>query len=109
MTERIKENRDFRRIYSRGKSFVSSSAVAYVSPNRRNVTRLGVTCSKKIGSAVVRNRAKRVLRAAFAAIEDRVTPGYDIILVARSSTAERKSTKVSVSLTELFSQAGIMK
>ena len=51
----LKENRDFRRLYTRGKSFVSPSLVTYVMKNRRSGgIRVGITTSKKIGNAVTR-------------------------------------------------------
>lgn len=87
----IKKNTDFRRLYRRGKTFVTPSAVAYVLPNRAKVQRLGITAGKKIGGAVVRNRAKRRLRAVFHNyLKDNDLCGrcYDVILVARVRTAE---------------------
>ena len=64
----LKENRDFRRLYTRGKSFVSPSLVTYVMKNRRSGgIRVGITTSKKIGNAVTRSRARRVIREAFRA------------------------------------------
>lgn len=68
MTEivKIKENRDFRRIYSKGKSFVSPVLVTYVLKNRTKNVRYGITTSKKTGNAVQRNRSRRIIRAAFA-------------------------------------------
>lgn len=107
MTERIKEHRDFRRLYAKGKSLVARDVVVYVAKGRRDKTRMGVTVGKKIGCAVRRNRAKRVLRAAFSAVESRLIPGYDYILVARSVTPDRKSTQVTESLERLLSDAGM--
>jgi len=107
MSERIKEHRDFCRLYRNGKSFVARDVVVYLAPNRRNKLRVGVAVGKKIGGAVRRNRAKRVLRAAFFALEEAVAPGYDILLVARSVTPDRKSGEVCASLQELLKSAGV--
>ena len=60
----IRENRDFVRLYKRGKSQVDPLLVTYALKSRRSCTRVGVTASKKVGGAVQRNRAKRVIRAA---------------------------------------------
>ena len=107
MTERIKEHRDFMRLYRKGQNLVARDAVVYLMPNRRKNTRLGVAVGKKIGCAVRRNRAKRVLRAAFFGLEERIAPGYDILLVARSVTPDRKSTEVAETLKTLFAAAGV--
>lgn len=108
MTERIKEHRDFRRLYAKGKNLVAKDVVIYVAKGRRNRTRMGVAVGKKIGCAVRRNRAKRVLRAAFSAVEQQLIPGYDYILVARSVTPYHKSTQVEESLRQLLSQEGLL-
>ena len=108
MAERIKENRDFRRIYNKGTALVSPCAVVYFHKNRFSKNRLGVACSKKTGKAVSRNRAKRVLRAAFAQVDTDIVPGYDFILVARSVTAEKKSMQVALSIREMLDKAGLI-
>jgi ribonuclease P protein component len=87
-------NRDFRRVYSRGQSAVSPILVTYITPNRMSVNRVGITASKKIGNAVKRNRAKRIIRAAFNQIKDGLNNGYDIVFVARGSTVSSSSNKV---------------
>ncbi len=62
--------------------------------NPKGDTRLGITTSKKIGNAVVRNRARRVLREA-ANVSLPQDLGYDVVLVARSKTAGVKSTELA--------------
>ncbi|MBR7133894.1 MAG: ribonuclease P protein component [Clostridia bacterium] len=104
---KIKENRDFRRIYGRGKSFVSPYAVVYLLKNRANNIRLGITAGKKVGGAVARNRAKRVIRAAFSGCLPQLMCGYDFIIVARPRILTVKSTVVEASLRKLFISAGV--
>jgi ribonuclease P protein component len=59
-------------------------------PGVEDTVRVGYTASRKVGNAVVRNRAKRRLRAAAARIlAERGRPGTDYVLVARATTAER--------------------
>lgn len=108
MTERIKANRDFRRLYAKGKVFVSHSFVMYVLKNRKESTRVGVTCSKKIGNAVRRNRSKRVLREAFRSIVNEIPAGYDFIIVARSATADKKSCLIAEKMRKTLVTAGII-
>ena len=82
-TTSIKENREFRRMYSKGKSGVSPYLVVYCRKNRREYNRLGITVGVKLGHAVVRNRIRRRLREIFRLSQDRMKQGYDIIIVAR--------------------------
>jgi ribonuclease P protein component len=107
-TYTLKTNNDFRRIYSKGKSFVNSGVVVYISRNRIGSNRVGLTVGKKIGNAVKRNRAKRVMREAFMQLENSLKNGYDIVLVARGRTVFLKSTEVTRLLNILFIKAGIL-
>ena len=83
----IKENYEFRRLYSKGNSAVTPSLVMYCQKNGRGHNRLGVTVSTKLVHAVVRNRARRRLRELFRLSQDRMVQGYDVLLVARGKTA----------------------
>ena len=86
-TYTVKENYEFRRMYAKGRSGVSSCLVVYFRPNRRGHNRLGVTVSTKLGGAVVRNRVRRRLREIFRLAQPRMKQGYDVILVARNRAA----------------------
>ncbi|HJB42350.1 MAG TPA: ribonuclease P protein component [Candidatus Gemmiger avicola] len=103
----LNKNRDFTRIYARGKSYVHPHLVLYVAKNRLGAPRIGLTATKKVGGAVQRNRARRVMRAALAEHLSPNCGGYDIILVARARTPHLKSTQVSRTLAALLQRAGL--
>ncbi len=93
-TEIIKENKDFSNAYKKGR-FVSCRIVTcYYRQNKLPVNRMGITASKKLGNAVTRNRAKRMIRAAYRLAEKDFPIGYDLIFVARNDIAERKSRDI---------------
>ena len=105
----LTRNNDFRRAYAKGKSFAGYSLIVYVVKNRAGGTRIGITSSKKIGNAVQRNRARRVIRAAVDAVLPPQGVGrYDIVLVARACTAGQKSTQVAGVLHKLLKKAGLL-
>lgn len=79
----LKKNHEFKRLYNKGKSAVSGCAVVYCRQNGRKENRLGVTVSTKIGGAVQRNLIRRRLKEIYRLSEDRVSSGYDIVIVAR--------------------------
>ena len=106
---KLKENRDFRRVYNKGKSFVSPYFVLYMNKNRFGDTRLGLTVGKKIGNAVKRNRAKRVITAAFSTVCPHISEGYDFVIVARTRMLNVKSTEVTSSLTKILQSIGVLK
>ncbi|WP_294497174.1 ribonuclease P protein component [uncultured Gemmiger sp.] len=103
----ICKNKEFSRVYARGKSYVHPQLVLYVAKNRVGHTRIGLTATKKVGGAVQRNRARRVMRAALAEHLDPNIGGYDVILVARAVTPKLKSTQVSRTLAKLLRAAGL--
>ena len=105
----LKENRDFQRLYKRGKSFVSPLIVTYIFKNKSNNIRYGITTGKKIGNAVRRSRARRVIRAAFREIYPDLESGFDIVFVARGKTAFVKSTQIKTAMAYHFRQAQLYK
>ena len=103
----LKLNHIFRRLYSTG-GFANGMLVLYARPNRLGVNRVGITTGKKLGHAVVRNRARRRLREVYRLNEALFKSGYDIVVVARHKciTADfQKLTKAYLSLAE---KAGIL-
>lgn len=83
----VKENYEFRRIYRKGRSAVSPYFVVYCQKNRAGASRLGVTVSKKLGHAVVRNRVRRRIREIYRLNRDKMRPGWDVIVVGRGRSA----------------------
>ena len=106
---KIKENWVFRRAYSRGKTYVCPAFVVYVMKNRCGGVRLGITAGKKIGGAVQRNRAKRVITAAFRECMPRIAEGYDFVIVARTRILAVKSTEAMQMLEKQLEAAGVLK
>lgn len=103
----ICRNTEFARAYRRGKSFVHPCLVLYVNKNRLGRTRLGITATKKIGKAVVRNRARRVIRAALYKTLPPEVGGFDLVFVARGRTPWCKSTQLEPVVRQLLTQAGL--
>ena len=93
-TVTIKENREFRRMYGRGRSAVTPCLVLYCRPNRLGHNRLGVTVSTKLGGAVVRNRARRRLREVYRLAQPDMRQGYDVVIVARSRSVSAPYPKL---------------
>ncbi len=79
-------NYEFQRLYRRGKSQVRPTLVLYAAKGRKDEVRLGITAGKKVGNAVLRNRAKRRIRELFRTYKPDIKRGVDICIVARSAT-----------------------
>ncbi len=106
--ETLKTNIDFRRAYSRGKSYTNPALVLYVRKNRAGSCRIGITASKKIGNAVERNRARRVIREAFRQINLPLKCNYDLVFVARTKTVHKKSTDIYNIMLPMLINAGVI-
>ncbi len=83
----LKLNHIFRRLYATAGQ-ANGLLVLYAKKNRLGQNRIGITVSKKLGGAVVRNRVRRRLREVYRLNEDRFLPGYDIVVVARSRAVD---------------------
>jgi len=94
-TEIINQNRDFQLCYRKGSCVVSQNVILYARPNRLPVNRLGITTSRKIGNAVRRSRARRIIRQAWRENELSAPVGLDIVIVARPHITEIDSNVLS--------------
>ena len=105
----LKENYEFRRLYQKGASAVSGGVVMYCRKNKLGHNRLGITVSVKLGHAVVRNRARRRLREVYRLNADKLSQGWDIILVARGRTARMPWKDLNDSFLRLCGKLGLMR
>ena len=108
---RLSRSGDFERAYRRGRSVASRHFVLYVFPRgHADEPRVGISVSRRLGGAVVRNRVKRLLREALRARGDQLERGHDYVVVARPDAgplAERDGLAgFETAVTELLHAAG---
>ncbi len=82
--ETLKNNREFKNVYKRGKSNVTKDFVVYTLKNRLKQNRVGFTTSKKLGCAVNRNRIRRRVKEVFYSYKLNTKNSYDIVVVCRN-------------------------
>ena len=104
----LKLNHIFRRLYATS-GHANGYLVLYARPNRTGGNRIGLTVSKKLGCAVVRNRVRRRLREVYRLNEDRFLPGWDIVVVARSRCISAEFGKLTQAYLSLAEKAGILR
>ena len=103
----LKLNHIFRRLYS-SSGHANSYLVLYARKNHSASNRVGVTVSKKLGCAVVRNRVRRRLREVYRLSEAKFAPGWDIVVVARSRCIKADFDKLTSAYLSLAEKAGIL-
>ena len=79
--ERIRRRAEFQEAYERGVRIHGRFATLFVLNNQRTVGRLGIAATKKLGGAVQRNRAKRLIREVFR--RNNIAPGFDVVVVPK--------------------------
>ncbi|TME44124.1 MAG: ribonuclease P protein component [Chloroflexi bacterium] len=80
--------------------------VLYIAPNELEGTRVGITVSRRVGNAVVRNRVRRRLREALRARFSHLSPGSDVLVVARPASAQATWAELNAALDTLLQRAG---
>ena len=103
----LKLNHIFRRLYHSGGQ-ANSYLVLYARPNRLTTNRMGITVGKKLGKAVIRNRVRRRLREIYRRNEAQFTPGWDIVVVARSRCVGADFSKMENAYLSLAAKAGLL-
>lgn len=92
------KNKDFRRLYYRGSYRASPLVITYAVKSKQPALRFGITASKKVGNAVQRNRARRLIKEAFYSLcfhhEKFPDAGYDFVFIARSACVHAKMQQV---------------
>jgi len=118
----VTENQLYVKTYSKGKRFNGNFVRVYVlkdlkakkvmraNPEKKYINRLGITVSKKNGTAVVRHRIKRIIRAGYRSIESEglLKTGYLVIIAAKNEAAEVKSTDIERELRYGFSKLDML-
>jgi|SRR6478609_5781503 len=106
---RIKQGRDFLRVRQSGERLVKGCLIAnWLKLPADSPSRLGVVVSKKVGNAVVRSRAKRLLRESYRQHQNEFKQPLDLVLVARPSITEKDFAGVERDLITTLRQAGLL-
>ena len=85
--ESLKKDHAFKQVYNHRRSVANRLLVLYIRKNNLPINRLGISISRKVGKAVVRNRIKRLIKEQIRLQEKELPNGYDMVIVVRMSTA----------------------
>lgn len=107
---RIKKNKEFQEVFQKGASFANRQLVIYyLHKDQQHHFRVGLSVSKKIGNAVIRNQIKRYLRQAFLELDKNIKPNYDIIIIARIPAKDMDFHLLKKSVNHLLYKTQLLK
>ena len=104
----LKYNHIFQRLYRTGGQ-ANAYLVLYARKNRTLINRVGITVSKKLGKAHIRNRIRRRVREVYRLNEDSFRPGWDIVVVVRGKAIDASFPQLTESYLSLARKAGLLK
>lgn len=107
---RLTDRNDFKRVYRKGKSTANYQFVLYYDDRGdEGPFRLGVSVSKKIGNAVVRNRMRRRVKEIVRREAERIRDGYDLILIVRKGALQLDHPSMEKSIFHLLKKASLIR
>jgi ribonuclease P protein component len=92
--ERVRRRVDYQRIYDRGSRVHGRLLTLFTLPNELRVGRLGIAATRKLGGAVVRNRAKRLIREVFR--RNKLAPGIDVVVIPKRELLDASLTAIEI-------------
>ena len=104
----LRYKRDFDRLYSKGRSSGEKYIVVFHISNGLGYSRKAFLASKKVGGAVTRNRARRLMKESFRKLEHSIKPGKDILLIARRTITDTKQEDVDASVQKALKKSGLL-
>ncbi len=106
---RLRSKERFQQVRRQGRSYKHRLLVLVVLPNDLPYSRFGFTASKRVGNAVKRNRARRLMREAMRLRLERIQPGWDVVCIARPPMAQATFHDVQAACDELLARARLLK
>ena len=104
-TVSLKKNKEFKKVFSKGKWFRGTYLILYVVPNKLDINRLGIAVGKKNGKSVIRNRLKRLMRESYRLNEKNINTGFDIVFLWKSKDNVVKYQSVFADMKKLLNKS----
>lgn len=108
--QRVKKNNEFQEVFKKGTSIANRQFVVYkLKKEDQHLFRIGLSVSKKIGNAVVRNQIKRYLRQVFLELKEEIENDFDYVIIARKPAADMDFHEVKKSMLHVLKKSKVLK
>ena len=107
-SSRIRQNRDYRRIYRSGKRFSNRAGLCYVVKTKKPGTRMGFVTTKKIGHAFARTRARRLMKEGYRLHMAELSPHYEVVMLSGIFLTGATYQQAEKAILSLWRKAGIL-
>ena len=99
---RLRNNREFKTVYSKGKNFWNRNLILYKKKNELEESRLGITITKKFGNAVTRNRVRRRISEIYRLNLYRIKKGYDLVIIPKKNVIDLSNKDLKSALEHIL-------
>jgi len=106
---KLRKNMEFKKVYSGGKNFWNRNLILYIRKNKLEESRFGVTITKKIGNAVVRNKIKRRIKEIYRLNMYRIKDGYDLIFIPKKNVVDISYKELESALIHILKLSNMLK
>lgn len=106
---RLRKNAEFKKVYIGGKNFWNRNLILYIKKNKLEESRFGITITKKIGNAVVRNKIRRRVKEIYRLNLYRIKDGYDLILLPKKNVVDISYKELESALIHILKISGMLK
>ena len=104
----LRYKRDFDRLYKKGRSVADKYVVVFYIDNGLGYSRKAFLASKKVGGAISRNRARRLMKESFRKLEHEIQPGNDVLVIARNSIVGTGCAEVELSMRKALTKSKLI-
>ncbi|TJX13666.1 ribonuclease P protein component [Tissierella creatinini] len=106
---RIRKNLEFKRVYSGGKNYWNRNLTLYIKKNNLDESRFGITITKKIGNAVVRNRIRRRIKEVYRLNFHKIKDGYDLVFIPKKNVQEISYKQLESAMLHILKISNMLK
>ena len=109
-TEMLKKNYEFKNVFLKGKYYGGDFLEVFIIKNRKEKNMIGIAVSKKVGNSVIRNRIKRLIKENYRLLEEKISFGYNLVILWKKNIEGEKATfsNIKTDLLKIFENVGML-